>query len=184
MSIVSFHMLGNYYADVGQAASTDTTACTQHVASAHEAGPHTVTHGRTHLWLGTGLLVYCCSRNQETMVCSERYAQPQPASLNRSCGGSTCCMSQAVQVGSTGRPGAGQYSWQYVLNVGVGMETHSPLLAHEQMQHRVTHDDLSIECTEYASTHAQHIWGTIAFQHQCTGCSRIGCPQAKYHTCM
>ena len=35
--------------------------------------------------VGTGALVYCCRRIQEQMVCSERYAQPQPESSNLSC---------------------------------------------------------------------------------------------------
>ena len=35
--------------------------------------------------VGTGALVYCCLRIQEQMVCSERYAQPQPESSNLSC---------------------------------------------------------------------------------------------------
>lgn len=43
-------------------------------------------HRATHLCEGIGLLVYRCSRNHDTMVCSERYAQPQPPSLKRSCG--------------------------------------------------------------------------------------------------
>ena len=36
----------------------------------------------SHLWLGEDLAVYCCRRNHEQMVCSDRYAQPQPLSSN------------------------------------------------------------------------------------------------------
>ena len=36
------------------------------------------------LCVGTGALVYCCRRIQEQIVCSERYAHPQPESSNLS----------------------------------------------------------------------------------------------------